>query len=102
LVGFVIIAGATGVAREEADNRRANSFIPQQTKMFRSPNDPILRHSPNTVVDDVIYSEQNQKMASTPQQRPLTDEKHTLDGKEVRKAFARLSSKDYAHQARES
>ena len=87
LAGFVIIAGARGIEREEADNRRANSFVPQQTTMFRSPSDPIPRHTPNAVVDDVIYSEQNQNMASAPQQSALRNEKHTLDNKEVRKPF---------------
>jgi hypothetical protein len=36
LVGFFVIAAATRIDGEQADHRRASSFIPQQTKMVRS------------------------------------------------------------------
>jgi hypothetical protein len=87
LVGFVIIAGATGVDREEANNRRVNSFIPQQTKMVRSQSEPIPRYSPTKIVDDFIHGEHKQNTASASQQSASRDEEDTLDGKEVRRAL---------------
>ena len=87
LVGFVIIAVATIMDREEADHRRGNSFIPQRTKMFSSPSDPIPRHSPTPIVDDVIHGQESHDTASILQQSALRDNKQTLDGKEVRKAL---------------
>jgi hypothetical protein len=85
LVGFVIIAGTTGIDRDQADNRRADSFISEQTTMFRSPSDPIPRDSPMAIVDDIIYSRQSS--APIPQQSVLREEKDTLDGKGIRKAL---------------
>jgi hypothetical protein len=87
LVGFVTIAVATIMDREEADHRRGNSFIPQRTKMFSSPSDPIPRHSPTPIVDDVIHGQESHDTASILQQSALRDHKQTLDGKEVRKAL---------------
>jgi hypothetical protein len=87
LVGFGVIAVATRIDREEADHRRANPFIPQQTRMVRSPSDPIPRHSPMAIVDDAMGSQRNHNAASTPEQSALSEEKATLDGKEVRKAL---------------
>ena len=85
LGGFVIIAVATTIDGEEADQRRGNSFIPQQTQMFRSASDSNPRHSPTPIVDDVIHSQQSHKTA---QQTALSEQQDTLDGKEVRKAFS--------------
>jgi hypothetical protein len=87
LVGFVIIAVATIMDREEADHRRGNSFIPQRTEMFSSPSDPIPRHSPTPIVDDVIHGQESHDTASILQQSALRDNKQTLDGKEVRTAL---------------
>ena len=86
LVGFVIVAVATIMGAEEADHRRGDSVISQQRERFRSPNDSILRHPPTALVDGVIYTQQSHTTASIPQQSALS-EKHTLDGKEVRKAL---------------
>ena len=83
LVGFVIVALATIMDAEEADD----SFIPQQRERFRSLNDSILRHPPTPLVDGVIHTHQSHNTASIPQQSALSEEKHTLDGKEVRKAL---------------
>ena len=87
LISFVVIAGAITTDREEADKRRANSLIPQQTKMFGPRSDPIARYSPMPVIDDAIHSKQNQNSASTPEQGALSEDKNALDGKEVRKAL---------------
>jgi len=87
LVGFGIIAGATGVDREEASNRRVNSLIPEQTTMFTSPSDPVSRDSPTPIGADIIHSRQSHNTDSIPQQSVLAEEKETLDGKEVRKAL---------------
>jgi hypothetical protein len=86
LVGFVIIAVATRIDGEAADQRRGNSFIPQ-AKMFRPPSDPIPRHSPTATVDEVLHSQHGHNTASTPQESALSEEKDPLDGKEVRKAL---------------
>jgi hypothetical protein len=86
LVGFVLISGATGVDREDANNRRVDSFIPEQATMFESSSDLIKRDSPTPIVDDIIHSQQSHATASIPQQSALGEEKDTLDGKEVRKA----------------
>ena len=87
LVGFVIIAVATIMDAEEADHRRGDSFIPQQRERFRSLKDSILRHPPTPLVDGVIHTHQSHNTASILQQSALSEEKHTLDGKEVRKAL---------------
>ena len=87
LVGFVIVALATIMDAEEADHRRGDSFIPQQRERFRSLNDSILRHPPTPLVDGVIHTHQSHNTASILQQSALSEEKHTLDGKEVRKAL---------------
>ena len=87
VVGFVIVALATIMDAEEADHRRGDSFIPQQRERFRSLNDSILRHPPTPLVDGVIHTHQSHNTTSIPQQSALSEEKHTLDGKEVRKAL---------------
>jgi hypothetical protein len=78
---------ATIMDAEEADHRRGDSFIPQQRERFRSLNDSILRHPPTPLVDGVICTHQSHNMTSIPQHRALSEEKHALDGKEVRKAL---------------
>ena len=87
LVGFVIVALATIMDGEEADHRRGDLVISQQRERFRSPNDSILRHPPTGLVDGAIHTQQSHNTASIPQQSALSEEKHTLDGKEVRKAL---------------
>ena len=68
LIGFLIIAVATIVDGEATDHRRANSVIPQETKMIRPPRYPIPRHSPMAIADDVMDTEQSHNTASTPRQ----------------------------------
>jgi hypothetical protein len=85
LVGFVVIAVATRIDGEAADHRKAN-LSRQEADSFRSPSDPIPRHSPGASIRDVIQT-QSHNTASSPQQRTLGEEKDTLDGKEVRKAL---------------
>jgi hypothetical protein len=80
LVGFVIIAGATRIGGQRADNRGANSSIPQQTRMTVSSINPIPRKH-------VIRAEQNQNAVSARQQSSLSEENETLRGKNVRKAL---------------
>ena len=87
LIGLVVIAGAITTDREEADKRRANSLIPQQTKMFGPRSNPIARYSPTPVIDGAIHSKQNQNSASTSEHGALSEGKNALDGKEVRKAL---------------
>jgi hypothetical protein len=86
LIGFLIIAVATIVDGEATDHRRANSYIPQEANMIRSPRYPIPRYSPMAIADGVMDTEQSHNTASTPQEGALSKEKDALDGKEVRKA----------------
>jgi hypothetical protein len=100
LGGFVIIAVATIMDGEEADHRRGNSFIPQQTKMFRSASDSIPMHSPLPTVDDVIHSQQI--IIRQFPSKCIKREEDTLDGKEVRKALPVEVQSAIARQPHES
>jgi hypothetical protein len=76
-VGFVIIAAATRIAGARADNRGANSSIPQQTNGLCQIIPVPRKH--------VIHRAQNQNAVSTRQQNSLSEGKETLYGKKVRK-----------------
>ena len=68
LIGFLIIAVATIVDREATDHRRANSYIPQEANMVRSPRYPIPRYSPMAIADGLMDTKQSHNTASTPQE----------------------------------
>src|SRR5262245_25972728 len=69
LVDFINIAVSTRIDGEVTDHRRTNSFLTQQAKIFRSPSNPIPRHSPTLTVDGTMGSQQSHNAALTPQQR---------------------------------
>ena len=86
LAGFFIIAATTIMDGEEADHRQPNSLILQQARMFRSPSNPIPSRSTMAIGGETMQSQQSHNTTSSPQQSASSEEKDTLDGKDVRRA----------------